>query len=125
MPDDQAAESAWVSHPVFIHNFIQLVPSSGSNFEHRLSNLKVPPGQSYYEARRSLWLENSATEPKPRPASITKLESMVSDPKSIRSNRVWESALGPIWKGILDSGRLKYRLPLQVLVSPIASQSVR
>jgi len=86
--------------------------------EAHLAATQVEPGISYFNARRELWLNGKREVPRPGdiPASITKLEEMVGDPQALRSRGVWEAGLGRVSKRLIEGGRLKYNLPMRLLV---------
>ena len=77
---------------------------------------------SYFNARRELWLNGKNKKPRLEevPPSITSLEEMVRDPRALRSNTVWEAGLGRISKRLIEGGRLKYNLPMHLLVRDAA-----
>jgi len=73
---------------------------------------------SYFHARRELWLNGKKKKPRPDETadSITRLEDMVGDSQALHSDRVWEAGLGRISKRLIEGGRLKYNLPMHLLV---------
>lgn len=86
--------------------------------EARLVATQVEHGIPYFNARRELWLNGKKKVPRSEqtPASITRLEEMVKDPRALRSNTVWESGLGTISKRLIEGGRMKHNLPMRLLV---------
>ena len=95
-----------------------LSSSNLDEIEARLATTRIEPGISYFNARRELWLngKKKVTRPGEPPASITRLDAMVRDSRALRSNTVWEAGLGRISKRLIDGGRLKYNLPMHLLV---------
>lgn len=100
------------------HPHSRLSSSDLDEIEARLATTQVEPGIPYFNARRELWLNGKKKIPRPDepPASITRLEDMVRDPRALRSNTVWEAGLGRISKRLIEGGRLKYNLPMHLLV---------
>lgn len=86
--------------------------------EAHLAAERVEHGTSYFNARRELWSHGKRKIPRQgeAAASITTLEEMVKDPQALRSRRVWEAGLGRISKRVIEGGRLKYNLPMHLLV---------
>ena len=80
--------------------------------------MQVESGIPYFDARRELWLNGKKKKPRSDqiPASITKFEEMVRDPGALRSNTVWDTGLGKVSKRLMEGGRLKYNLPMHLLV---------
>ncbi|KAF9780030.1 hypothetical protein BJ322DRAFT_1112714 [Thelephora terrestris] len=101
--------------------------SNLDEIEARLATIRVEPGISYFNARRELWLNGKKKVPRPGepPASITRLEAMVRDPRALRSNTVWEAGLGRISKRLIDGGRLKYNLPMHLLIKILYAGWIR
>lgn len=89
--------------------------------EDHLAATQVEPGISYFNARRELWLNGKKEKPRLDNTvdSITRLDEMVRDPQALRSDRVWEAGLGRISKRLIEGGRLKYNLPMHLLVCNI------
>ncbi|KAF9651231.1 hypothetical protein BDM02DRAFT_3184713 [Thelephora ganbajun] len=95
--------------------------------EAHLVATQVEPGMSYFNARRKLWLDGKKKIPRPEeiPASITRLEEMVRDPRALRSNTVWEEGLGRISKRLIEGGRPKYNLPMHLLIKILYAGWIR
>ena len=101
-----------------IYRHSHLFSADLDEIEAHLAATQVEPGVSYFNTRRELWLNGKKTIPRPDeiPDSITKLEDMVRDPEALRSSSVWEAGLGRISKRLIEGGRLKYNLPMHLLV---------
>jgi hypothetical protein len=86
--------------------------------EAHLAATQVEPGIPYYDARRELWLDGKKKKPRSDqvPASIKRFEEMVRDPRALRSKTVWETGLGRVSKRLMEGGRLRYGLPMHLLV---------
>jgi len=95
--------------------------------EGHLAATQVEPGVSYFNARRELWLSGKKKIPRPDEIvdSITRLDEMVRDPRALRSDRVWEAGLGRISKRLIEGGRLKYNLPMHLLVCNATRPCIR
>lgn len=101
------------------HTLIHTFSSADlAEIEGHLAATQVEPGVSYFNARRELWLSGKKKIPRPDEIvdSITKLDEMVRDPRALRSDRIWEGGLGRISKRLIEGGRLKYNLPMHLLV---------
>ena len=106
--------------PNLKNNPRSLFSSTGlDEIEARLTTTRVKHGVSYFNARRELWLNGKKKIPRSSevPTSITRLEEMVRDPRALRSNTVWEAGLGRVSNRLIEGGRLKYNLPMHLLVS--------
>lgn len=92
-----------------------------SEIEDHLAATQVEPGISYFNARRELWLNGKKKKPRSDEIvdSITRLDDMVRDSRALRSDRVWEAGLGRISKRLMGGGKLKYNLPMHLLVCNI------
>jgi len=95
--------------------------------EAHLVTTQVEPGIPHFNARRELWLNGKKKIPRPEevPPSITRLEEMVGDSRALRSNTVWEAGLGVISKRLIEGGRLKYNLPMHLLVRNTVNSAIR
>ena len=95
--------------------------------EAHLAATQVEHGASYFNARRELWSNGKKKIPRPDEIadSITRLEDMVRDPRALRSSSVWESGLGSISKRLTEGGRLKYSLPMHLLVCNTTHSAMR
>lgn len=90
--------------------------------EAHLAMTQVEPGIPYFNARRELWLDGKKKKPRSDqvPASVARVEEMVREPGALRSNAVWEAGLGRVSKRLIEGGRLKYNLPMHLLVCSTA-----
>lgn len=100
------------------HPYLHFFSADLGEIEARLAAEQAEPGISYFNARRELWLHGKRKIPRPTETvtSITRLEDMVREPQALRSRRVWEAGLGRISKRLIEGGRLKYNLPMPLLV---------
>jgi len=92
-------------------------------FDQILENAELPsPGPDYFAARRRLWLtprvDVDPTPPTPS-AARDKLEEILSHPNSAHSSEVWNNGLERVWKGLSSGGRLKNRLPMNLIIKII------
>lgn len=90
------------------------------SFDEILQSASLPSaGPEYYEARRRLWLTPRVT-PLPPPSqpstSRHRLEDLFNQPGAVHSQEVWSNGLEKVWKGISSGGRLKYNLPMAIIV---------
>ena len=91
------------------------------SFDEILQSSSLPdPGPDFYDARRRLWLTRS---PRVRPAakdppssSRQKLEFLLNQPDAIHNQDLWHHSLEKIWDGLSSGGRLKYTLPMNLIV---------
>jgi hypothetical protein len=93
--------------------------STSSSFEELLSTTPLPPpGPAHYAARRALWLAPPFEPPAPPEPSNSRhrLEQLLSQPGGIESEAVWKGGIEKVWKGLVAGGRLKRRLPMNVVV---------
>ena len=109
------------------HPHSHLSSADLDEIEAHLATTQVEPGMSHFNARRELWLsgKKKISRPEEVPPSITKLEEMVGDPRALRSNTVWEAGLGRISKRLIEGGRLKYNLPMHLLVCNTVNSAIR
>lgn len=109
------------------HTYLHLFSADLGEIEALLAATHVEPGISYFNARRELWLNGKKKIPRPgeTAASITRLEDMMRDPQALRSRKVWEAGLGRISKRLIEGGRLKYNLPMPLLVCNTARSAMR
>lgn len=102
------------------HAHSQLLSANLGEIEVYLAATQVEPGESYFNARRELWLNGKKKIPRLEDidiaGSITRLDDMVRDPRALRSDRVWDAGLGRISKRLVEGGRLKHNLPMHLLV---------
>lgn len=78
-----------------------------------------PPGPDYYDARRALWLApRNSTSPATRthPPIHQRLTQLLSSPLPLHGDEVWHSGLERVWLSLSSGGRLKQRLPMDMLV---------
>jgi hypothetical protein len=88
-------------------------------FEDTLSTIALPPpGPAHYAARRALWLAPVPEAPLPPVPSTSRqrLEHLLSMPGAVESEEVWKSGVEKVWKGLVAGGRLKRRLPMNLVV---------
>jgi hypothetical protein len=88
-------------------------------FEDTLATIALPPpGPAYYAARRALWLTPVPEAPLPPVPSTSRqrLEHLLSIPGAVESEEVWENGVEKVWKGLVAGGRLKRRLPMNLVV---------
>lgn len=79
-----------------------------------------PPGPLHYAARRDLWLRAKTAAPprKPEPSTSRKrLETLLNSPDAANKEEVWKGGVEKVWKGLNAGGRLKRRLPMNLVVS--------
>lgn len=96
---------------------IKAVPKS--IFEETLSHASLPPpGPLYYAARRALWLAptNEAPLPSIPSTSRQRLEHLLGMPGAVQNEDVWKAGVEKVWKGLVAGGRLKRRLPMNIVV---------
>jgi hypothetical protein len=89
------------------------------SFEDILATADLPPpGPAYYAARRVLWLTPSRPLIRPREPSSSRqrLENLLNPPGAVCDEGVWKSGVEKVWKGLTAGGRLKRRLPLNLVV---------
>lgn len=102
--------------------------TSISAFELSLANKPLPsPGPSYYAARRALWLAPTSEAPLPPVPSPSRqrLEHLLSIPGAVENDVVWKSGVEKVWRGLVSGGRLKRRLPMNLVVSkPIPTHAL-
>ena len=88
-------------------------------FEHILSTVSLPPpGPAHYAARRALWLASTSGAPSPPIPSTSRqrLEQLLSMPGAVESEEVWKAGVEKVWKGLVAGGKLKRRLPMNLVV---------
>ena len=120
-PDDPQVD-LWYFFMVTYSSFGSLLLQI--SFDKILQSSSLPgPGPDFYDARRRLWLTPS---PRVKPAtdppssSRQKLEFLLNQPDAIHNQDLWHHSLEKIWDGFSSGGRLKYRLPMKLIVcSPI------
>jgi len=80
------------------------------------SNLP-PPGQAHYAARRTLWLTpTKVPEHSPSSSSRLRLEQLLSQPGAVHNDEAWKDGVEKVWKGLVGGGRLRRRLPMNLVV---------
>ncbi|KAJ7368481.1 hypothetical protein DFH08DRAFT_947393 [Mycena albidolilacea] len=85
-------------------------------------------GVDFYNARRALWLTPRPNTPsyKPEPSSSRrKLEKVLNSPDALTNDDVWFGSTEKIWKGLSAGGRLKRRLPMNLVIKIIHSAWLR
>ncbi|KAJ7180272.1 hypothetical protein C8R43DRAFT_870859 [Mycena crocata] len=83
-------------------------------------------GLALYEARRAQWLTPTVPPRAPEPStSRRKLEQVLSAPNAVTSDDVWFGSVEKIWKGLGAGGRLKRRLPMNLVIKIIHSAWLR
>ncbi|KAF8969452.1 hypothetical protein BDZ97DRAFT_245240 [Flammula alnicola] len=85
------------------------------------------PGPDYYTARRRLWLTprvNPVT-PLAHPPARQKLEDLFNQPGAIYSPEAWNNGLEKVWKGLSSGGKLKYSLPMAIIIKIIHAAWLR
>ena len=95
------------------------VTPSSSQFEDLLATTDLPhPGPSYYVARRSLWLVPRPLQFRPVESSTSRqrLEDLLSRPGAVADEGVWKAGIEKVWKGLVAGGKLKRRLPMNLVV---------
>jgi hypothetical protein len=88
-------------------------------FEDSLSTASLPPpGPAHYLARRALWLAPAPEPPLPPVPSTSRqrLEQLLSIPGAVENEEVWKAGVEKVWKGLVAGGRLKRRLPMNLVV---------
>jgi hypothetical protein len=100
------------------------------SFQHVLATATdlPPPGPAYYAARRALWLtplpSSQARSLEPS-SSRQKLENLLNSPGAACDDVVWKGGVEKVWKGLAAGGRLKRRLPLNLIIQIIHSAWLR
>lgn len=90
-----------------------------SAFERRIAEASLPPpGPSHYSARRQLWLAQTGRSPPPPAPSTSRerLEELLSMPGAATNDEVWKAGVERVWRGLVTGGRLKRRLPMNLVV---------
>ncbi|KAF7301832.1 hypothetical protein MIND_00749000 [Mycena indigotica] len=87
-------------------------------------------GVELYNARRARWLTPPATpptpaEPTPSSTSRRRLEQVLNAPDALTNDDVWYGNIEKIWKGLSAGGRLKRRLPMQLVVKIVHAAWLR
>ncbi|KIM68859.1 hypothetical protein SCLCIDRAFT_1209068 [Scleroderma citrinum Foug A] len=83
------------------------------------SNLP-PPGLAHYAARRTLWLTpTKVPEHSPSSSSRLRLEQLLSQPGAVHSDEAWKDGVEKVWKGLVGGGRLRRRLPMNLVIKVI------
>jgi hypothetical protein len=103
---------------------LQLCNASASDsdlspFEQLIATTSLPPpGPSYYAARRNLWLtpRSSQTRFQETSTSRQRLETLLNRPGAVADEGVWKGGVERVWKGLAAGGRLKRRLPFNIVV---------
>ncbi|KZP24525.1 hypothetical protein FIBSPDRAFT_668002, partial [Athelia psychrophila] len=80
-----------------------------------------PPGPSHYSARRQLWLAQTGRSPPPPAPSTSRerLEELLSMPGAATNDEVWKAGVERVWRGLVTGGRLKRRLPMNLVIKII------
>lgn len=79
-----------------------------------------PPGPAHYAVRRALWLTpTKAPEHAPSSPSRLRLEQLLSQPGAARSDEAWKGGIQKVWKGLVGGGRLRRRLPMNLVIQVI------
>ncbi|KIM90967.1 hypothetical protein PILCRDRAFT_25393, partial [Piloderma croceum F 1598] len=97
-------------------------------FEDTLSTIALPPpGPAHYTARRALWLAPVPEAPLPPVPSTSRqrLEHLLSMPGAVESEEVWKSGVEKVWKGLVAGGRLKRRLPMNLVIKILHAGWIR
>ncbi|KAL4076132.1 hypothetical protein J3A83DRAFT_4370326 [Scleroderma citrinum] len=83
------------------------------------SNLP-PPGPAHYAARRTLWLTpTKVPEHSPSSSSRLRLEQLLGQPGAVHSDEAWKDGVEKVWKGLVGGGRLRRRLPMNLVIKVI------
>jgi len=104
-------------------SFSSFIPRQPS-FDQILQEASLPePGPEYYAARRRIWLTPTRVLPPPPPASSSRqrIENLFNQSNGnsiVYSSEAWRNGLEKAWKGLSSGVRLKYKLPLNIVVSP-------
>jgi hypothetical protein len=104
-----------------IHAHSDLFSADLGEIEDHLAATQVEPGISYFNVRRELWLNGKKKIPRPDEIvdSITRLDEMVRDPRALKAG------LERISKRLTEGGRLKYNLPMHLLVCNTTRPSIQ
>ncbi|KAI6047462.1 hypothetical protein EDC04DRAFT_2556764 [Pisolithus marmoratus] len=79
-----------------------------------------PPGPAHYAVRRALWLTpTKPPEHAPSSSSRLRLEQLLSQPGAVRSDEAWKGGVQKVWKGLVGGGRLRRRLPMNLVIKVI------
>ncbi|KAG1752625.1 uncharacterized protein EDB91DRAFT_1103573 [Suillus paluster] len=79
-----------------------------------------PPGPAHYAARRALWLTpTKAHHRSPPSSSRQRLEQLLSKPGAVNNEQAWKDGIEKVWKGLVNGGRLKRSLPLNLVIKVI------
>lgn len=98
-----------------------------ASFDEILQASSLPsPGTDFYHARRRLWLTPRVKpQTDPPPSSRQKLEFLLNQPDAIHNQDLWHQSLEKIWAGLSSGRRLKYRLPMNVIVKIVHATWLR
>ncbi|KAI6163081.1 hypothetical protein EDD17DRAFT_1571088 [Pisolithus thermaeus] len=78
------------------------------------------PGPAHYAARRALWLTpTKVPEHAPSSSSRLRLEQLLSQPGAVRSDEAWKGGVQKVWNGLVGGGRLRRRLPMNLVIKVI------
>ena len=109
---------------VLCHLLLLVFISLQLSFDQILQQASLPePGPDYYAARRRIWLTPTRVLPPPPPASSSRqrIENLFNQSNGhsiVYSHEAWRNGLEKVWKGLSSGVRLKYNLPLNIVVSP-------
>lgn len=80
----------------------------------------TPPGPAHYAVRRALWLTPAKVpEHAPSSSSRLRLEQLLSQPGAVRSDESWKGGVQKVWNGLVGGGRLRRRLPMNLVIKVI------
>ncbi|KAF9534714.1 hypothetical protein CPB83DRAFT_211061, partial [Crepidotus variabilis] len=98
-------------------------------FDQLLQESELPlPGPEYYEARRKLWLTPRPSPPTPPSVASDareRLEEILSQPNAVYNREVWNNGLEKVWKGLSSGGKLKTRLPMNMIIKIVHASWLR
>ncbi|KAI6105851.1 hypothetical protein F5141DRAFT_1126407 [Pisolithus sp. B1] len=100
-----------------------VVPPCHSDTQHPnyLVGANLPlPGPAHYAARRALWLTpTKVPDHAPSSSSRLRLEQLLSQPGAVRSDEAWKGGVQKVWNGLVGGGRLRRRLPMNLVIKVI------
>lgn len=98
---------------------IRLDSPTSSYIDELLATTPLPPGPAYYLARRKLWLTPRSPRVPCLPdysASRQRLQAVLSEPNVVHDDDAWRNGIEKVWKGLSSGGKLKHRLPMNLIV---------
>lgn len=79
-----------------------------------------PPGPAHYVARQVLWLTpTKVAEHSSSSSSRLRLEQLLNQPGAVYSDEAWKGGVEKVWKGLIGGGKLRRRLPMNLVIKVI------